>query len=1508
MLPSQAVKIMYDNKIQNMLPDLEKKDTVNALFFRLNPLLTFIDYELLEHLISEFGSQNLKHDMSSYVRGLKLFKKEATVGDLIGDWPGDVIAHEGGNYKELMAKFEGDPNNYTLENLDNFRLNYFSKLRLSEFISVIILECVKETKSFYAVWRIPAVIAPDIIEAARHVESSFYVKEAVVMVSLDTKVLYPHVLETLYSASQFPKVFKTTTKITSAARQQQEQVIQKSLSALQLQLPLGDSETRPASPSPLSRSSSLPSKRLSPPVLRPRYSLQPRRRPSPPPLHLQSSFRSSCVPPQQSRSLSLPEIDSTLPKLMSLPLTLQYKSQYKVDSMSTDNDGNTFVHAAAFGGSMTILGEHIAKYNRPENCCHLTPLHLACSKGNVNDVRMLVTKHKADLNARDAYGNTPLRIATICRQAEVINCLIQEFKCNPVTVDCQSILRLACHQDNIQLAETMLAQYKVDPMSTDNDGNTFVHVAALGGSTRVLSMLITKYGCRVDCRNNNKQTPLHLACSKGNLGVVRMLVSKYKANLNARGQDNNTPVHTAAWCGKSEVVTCLVEEFKLEPDIKRLDGKSILHLACCQGYTELAEALLIDYDLDLMSIDNDGNTPLHDAALTGVEKIVKLLISKYNCPIDCRNNTNQTPLHLACSKGHCGVVRLLVQAYKADLSAFNKDGNTPLHIAALSGQTKVIDFLVKELHCNPIIQARGGRTILHLASQHGHLELVEEIVTQYKLDPLSGDDTGNTSLHYAALGGKQDIASVLITYGCPVDIKNSKNETPLHLACSKGHLGLIRTLLTQHKADLNARNENNDTPLHTASLYEQTDVIYCLIIDLHCDPNIVGFKDRNILHHACFNDHDMLARLLIDIFHFSIISGDIDGNTPLHLAAMLGRNKCVQMLLNVYHAPVFLRNISGKSALEVSTNSRIRTIINDHLKRVRPTIQHDYKQLQALSTKKYSGAQRLTRIFVMGNPESGKSTLIESMKREGFFSSLRPVSEATVPPHTSGIIPSIHYSKTMGRVLFYDFAGYPEYYLSHSTIFSNVMQSKEGTNVCLILVNFQKDMTCILEEIGYWLNFINTASLEDQVRVLVLGSHVDRINGTEATNKVEVVSKFLANSPYLQRLKMLNKCLILNCRKPRSAKLVQTMLLQRIENAKVYRLSMEATVLLGLLEKDFKNAVTCSLQTILDHIAETGICLPTMAKSLYPIVRELHTFGLLMLIERECDEPENSLLILNVTRLTNEVHKVLFSMISTHSPSMGVLPGRYLTSFLPEYISTECLVQLQYCQEISHAEVKFNSVIPTNDSSTPTLLYFPSFCKLERKNIETPDCFDYSLSWYVQCIRQFDYLSPRFVRYLLLRLGYSFALPSQYFKTAEECSTSTIELYNHRCTMWKHGIHWFMQEGIECFVEIVNNSKGIVVITKSIESQKSICTEMLFKIVREIQEAKDEFCATVTLQQYLMDSIDPASFSNEDNLFALSDIQHTWKDNNIMVTSVNGRRQLDITEIIGMTSFIQYGK
>ena len=1184
-------------------------------------------------------------------------------------------------------------------------------------------------------------------------------------------------------------------------------------------------------------------------------------------------------------------------------------TKYNLNPFSVDDDGNTPLHIAASAGREKVVNMLITKYKCPVDCRNnskQTPLHYACNKGHLSVVRMLVSEHKADLNSRNENNNTPLHHAAFIRHTNIVKCLIDEFSCSPDTKGCEgmTVIHAACYSGNVELVEMLLTRYNLDTLSVDDNGNTPLHIAALAGREEVVNMLITKYKCPVECRNDSKQTPLHIACLEGHLSVVRMLVSEHKADLNARDVHNNTPLNYAALGGHTNVVESLINEFSCSPYLKEFKGRTLFHLACYSGNLELVEML---YNMDPLFVDDNGDTPLHIAALAGREEVVSMLITKFKCPVDCRNNSKQTPLHIACGKGHLSVVRVLVSEHNADLNACDEHNTTPLNHAAMCGHNIVVKSLISEFSCSLYIKECKGRTLFHHACYSGNFELVEML---YNMDPLFVDDNGDTPLHIAALAGREEVVNLLITkYKCPVDCRNNSKQTPLHIACGRGHLSLVRMLASVHKADLNARDKENNTPLNKAALCGRTKVIKCLIDEFKCNPDTRGGESGNLLHQICTSDHEMIIKLLIHSYKLSLISADDYGNTPLHIAACFGSSTCLHTLLHNYNAPVFVRNSSGKTAVDVANNETIRNILQRYIQEQHKSIVYEYKEVQALSVKTYSGAQKLTRVFVVGNVESGKSTLIESLKREGFISSLNPVSEATVPPHTNGIIPSVHHSKTIGRVLYYDFAGDPEYYSSHSAIISNVMKSKFGTNIFLVVVNLTKDIQSIHDELGYWFSFISyNVRINKQFNVLLIGSHADLISKVECSKKIESMKDFEHS---LQSASKIIDCLALNCRKPRSSKRVQSALLETIGSAPQHSLTSEGAILLGLLEKDFKDVVTCKLQTLLSHIKDTGIHLPKTSNSLYPFVEELHAVGLLMTIRRKRDKLEDCLLLLGISKLTNEVHKILFSDSKTqkndkhsHGASMGILPHTYLKEILPEYISTDCLVQLQYCQEFSHAEVKFDhSIVPTEDPSAPRSLYFPALCTTERKkSIITPDDYTYSIGWFAECQSKFDYFPSRYLHVLLLRLAFSFAHPVTPC-VAEGESKHVVDVLksNCRCTMWKNGIHWHMEEGVECIVELVNNSKGLVVVTKSRieEERKCKCTQMLFKIIDLAVQAKEEFCHSITLKQYLMplDPKDTSSFRERDKLFDLRDVDRVLRERKPVVLSITGKQKVESSSL-----------
>ena len=109
----------------------ETQDPVE-IFLELSMYWDFVNYSLLEHVINEFGSDQLKADMRQYVADLEEFRKTTTVAQFAKHWNGKrgtEIPHP--HFTELMAKLPEDPSTYTLQDLETLRRDTCREFSLS---------------------------------------------------------------------------------------------------------------------------------------------------------------------------------------------------------------------------------------------------------------------------------------------------------------------------------------------------------------------------------------------------------------------------------------------------------------------------------------------------------------------------------------------------------------------------------------------------------------------------------------------------------------------------------------------------------------------------------------------------------------------------------------------------------------------------------------------------------------------------------------------------------------------------------------------------------------------------------------------------------------------------------------------------------------------------------------------------------------------------------------------------------------------------------------------------------------------------------------------------------------------------------------------------------------------------------------------------------------------------------------------------------------------------------
>ena len=1232
--------------------------------------------------------------------------------------------------------------------------------------------------------------------------------------------------------------------------------------------------------------------------------------------------------------------------------------KYKADVNARNGTNATPLCVAAANGKLEVVLCLIDEFGCDPNVkgyIGRSLLHYACTSGIVSLVQTLIQRYKADLNARDNRNATPLCVAALAGKLEVVLCLIDEFGCDPNVKGYigRSLLHYACTSGIVSLVQTLIQRYKANVNARDDQNVTPLFIAASAGESEVALYLISEFGYDPNVKGHVGRSLLHDACAGGNITLVQTLIRKHKADVSARDDNSSTPLCMAALAGKTKIVLCLISEFGCDPNVRGYAGRSLLHNACAGGNVSLVQTLIREYKADINAKDDENNTPLFAAASAGKADIILSLIDTFGCDPNIKGYLGRSLLYSACAGGNVTLVQTLIRKYKADVNDRDDLNDTPLCIAALAGKLEVVLSLISEFGCDPNVRGQVGRPLLHYACLGGNVSLVQTLIRNHKAD-INAQDTGEnhtplcvaatsrnlsvvrvllsefkadmtfqtpdgvTALMLAAKHGRGNVVHVLLSdYQCPVNGKNKDGYTALHYSCRYGHVDILRTLIN-HNADITTRTDSDDTPLHVAALYDQLQVVITLVHEFNCDINVKGHLGRSLLHSACASSGSHGAIVEYVSRYLSPLLVDDDGNTPLHTACSVNGSMPLLKSLLKYNPPMLMRNVHGQTPLDMATLEG-RGVLDQYMVQNEGEIFADYSNIQTLAKKKYSSAEPITRLFFVGNPGVGKSSLIETLKREGFFESFRHVSESSVPLHTAGIVPSIHTSKHYGRSLFYDFAGDPEYYSFHAAILENLVSSKKGDNIFIIVVDLREENINIRENLYYWLSFIQHQNFGwKEPYLIIIGSHSDIIAREKVSDKSLELKRFCDKIQPGHGVLHKAAHFILDCCNPKHKHLgdIQKLIASYTKNSPRYTLSLYASTLLGLLERDVGNEPAFSVAQLQSHIEVTRIALPSETQPLHSLLLELHDIGLLFIVNGSSQEHFH--VVFNISKLTNEVHRLLFSMEAERrlrqryvdsgefegnfSFNNGIIPGNVLEAIFPGNIPWEFLVQLQYCQLISHKDVGAFPSLTLSDSTDQSFLFFPALCSVDKHEVSwvTPPDLSYSIGWLARCTDHHDYFPPRFLHVLLLRLVFRFTLSVPDHNQASGASPDHSHFQRH-CTMWKTGVHWLMEEGVECTVELVDGNKRLVVITKSQEDSAENCICVFNRVIRCVMEAKAEFCHSIKPQFFLLDcTVEEVDYLSEDHLFSMRDVEEALIHipEREVVISINGKGQLKRGKIL----------
>lgn len=238
------------------------------------------------------------------------------------------------------------------------------------------------------------------------------------------------------------------------------------------------------------------------------------------------------------------------------------------------------------------------------------------------------------------------------------------------------------------------------------------------------------------------------------------------------------------------------------------DAVALLLASTSEGDLKAVQELLKN-GLNVNSASEEGLSALHEAAAQENLEMMDFLLAN-GANINAQDNEGWTPLHAVCHYGFAEVASFLIQR-GADPGIINFDDELPLDLVeddddlALVIEDAMTSRGIDEKKANELRNADLNR-------------MLKDIEEATKADPstVNGQaDDGTTLLHIACGKGYLAVVLTLLDKGANPNVLDAEGWSPLHVAAYWGKTLLLEPLAT-FGADLEMMNNDNETPLDVA--------------------------------------------------------------------------------------------------------------------------------------------------------------------------------------------------------------------------------------------------------------------------------------------------------------------------------------------------------------------------------------------------------------------------------------------------------------------------------------------------------------------------------------------------------------------------------------------------------------------------------------------------------------------------------------------------------------------
>ena len=381
-----------------------------------------------------------------------------------------------------------------------------------------------------------------------------------------------------------------------------------------------------------------------------------------------------------------------------------------------------------------------------------------------------------------------------------------------------------------------------------------LQVAAAYGLTGLCEILIER-GYSANAEIADGRSTLWFAADRS-IELLRLLLVHGASPNSEKGV--TSPFQKLLWSNPNFEGVKLMLEFKGDCKAKDNFGCTVIHWFSLSGCDVEILRLLLANGGEINAIDNLGETGLHK--LLWQDPVPVPLLHEFiksGADVNLSDKESQQPLYEVCSQGSVEGARILLD-HGADIDHADINGVTALHAAASAGHLEPVKLLVErqasliksDTHLRTAFfsacaenQLETARFLLAAAHDQGHHDSIRQAM-----------DDGRTPFSKACGRGHLEIVKMLLTHSdANIDvnaIEGAPKRTALHWAAYNARVEVVLFLL-QNGADATIKDANGKTALNLGGLsWSKTK-------SLSREPMILALIERD--EHTAAQDTDLMA-------------------------------------------------------------------------------------------------------------------------------------------------------------------------------------------------------------------------------------------------------------------------------------------------------------------------------------------------------------------------------------------------------------------------------------------------------------------------------------------------------------------------------------------------------------------------------------------------------------------------------------------------------------------------